>query len=75
MLQIIKNNFKLKKKFENIADEKTSEADITDMKKNNEKEKNEIYISSKEINSLDEKLKKNNNELANIFLITIQSHQ
>ena len=71
MLQMIEDNFKLKKEFESIADEKNSEADMTNMKKNDEKEKNEIYISSEEVDFLDEKLKKSNNELANISLITI----
>ena len=45
------------------------------MKKNNKKEKNEIYISSKKIDFLNEKLEKNNDELANISLIIIWFYQ
>ena len=44
---------------------------MINMKKNNKKEKNEIYISSKKIDFLNEKLEKNNDELANISLIII----
>ena len=59
---MIEDDFQLKKKFASIIDKQDPKVNKINAEENNKKKNDEIYISNKEIKSLDKEFKESNNK-------------